>query len=171
MVDAAERDGSSELSRAARDALLEIGPPAAPAVAEVCRDRERSRDLRRRMARMLCEFQPPAAHELAGLIEDEDPFVRKEAADCLWRLRRPDDSTVKALIRALGDPVMAVRLQAYDALVMLNPAGSYERATLLREHLRSRYPDAARAAAAVLERMGWSQREEVPLVSDLPGEI
>jgi HEAT repeat protein len=165
--DAAERDGSPELSRAALDALLEIGPAAAPAVAEACRDRERSALFRRRMARMLCDFQPPADLELVALLEDGDPFARKEAADCLWRLP-PGDATVRALIRALGDPVMTVRLQAYDALVMLNPEGSYERADLLREHLGSEYPDAARAAAAVLDSMGWSQREDVPLVIDFP---
>lgn len=90
-----------------------------------------------------------ATKSLAGILADsgKDPYLRAAAARSLGVIGDPDSQT--ALIEALENGPVQVRLAVIDALAMLGVSGETELA--LRRAANERSPNVSQAARRALE--------------------
>jgi HEAT repeat protein len=72
--------------------------------------------IRESAGRTLRQYPGAAEHVARVLVEDANPSAREEAAETLRRKFEPSESSVRSLIKALGDEVAAVRRAAQRAL-------------------------------------------------------
>jgi hypothetical protein len=138
----------------AAEALGVLGPDAPPEAVPALRDAlKRSSADRIVLARTLGRMGPAAADaipDLVNLLDDRD--ARFEAALALGAIR-PPDPPVPALVNALRDSSLPVRLAAADTLLRLDPAPGATVAPVLGALASSPYPGISLEAAAALRRI------------------
>jgi HEAT repeat protein len=117
--------GENDSSRApASDALVHIGAPALPALAEAIKNP--SPTVRRRAVHILHLMGGPAAPfvgSLSLLARDPDPNMRREAIAALAAIAPDATQTASAILDAVGDSDPAVQHDAVRLLTAL-PAGT-----------------------------------------------
>jgi HEAT repeat protein len=142
---------------AASDALVAIGAPAVPALAEALKRPERQ--VRIVAAAALRLIQPEARTAIPALIsalDDDDPLVRREVVYTLgvlaWQTYGHNDKAIAALVKALGDNNREVRDWAVSALGA-QELDSHSAVLALIEATRSMDPHLRDSAANALRSM------------------
>jgi HEAT repeat protein len=129
-------DGDSDLSAAAAEAIEALGPTAKATVNNLgivvadggAENRGRDAENRVKAMKALVSIGGPAAHaaipQVLSVLRDSDVRVRRQAAETLGRLGRPDNDElakeeVAALKEALRDEDAEVRLSASEAILSI----------------------------------------------------
>jgi HEAT repeat protein len=98
--------------------LSEIGRPAVPAVREAAKSGDA--EVRMRARRILDKIETSVTHLIEDL-KDNDPAVRKGAAEALERLGPPAKEAIPALLEALKDKDEGVREAVLLAMLTIDP--------------------------------------------------
>jgi HEAT repeat protein len=129
-------DGDSDLSAAAAEAIAALGPTAKATVNNLgiviadggAENRGRDAENRVKAMKALVSIGGPAAHtaipKVLSVLKDSDVRVRRQAAETLGRLGRPDNDDlakeeIAALKEALRDEDAEVRLSASEAILSI----------------------------------------------------
>ena len=100
-------------------------------------------------ANALAKIGKPAVEPLIVALKNENPFVRRNAAEALGEIK--DSSAVKPLINALNDNDLIVRRNAAKALGKIKDSSAEESLT---SALKDESPAVRRNAAIALRDMG-----------------
>jgi RNA polymerase sigma-70 factor (ECF subfamily) len=102
-----------------REALIQIGPAAVPALVKALQDSDKER--RVLVVWALAGGGAAAAPPLTEALRDEASEVRARAAESLGSLGLKGKAAVPALVEALNDPDREVRYKVADALGSIGP--------------------------------------------------
>jgi HEAT repeat protein len=144
------RGGDPQKSGQARLKLLQIGEPAAPALAELLRTGGPADRLA--AANTLWGLGPRGSAgvtELAAALRDPDPELRNVAAMALQNMSVAAAPAVPALTAAIGDPDQRVRQAAVKALAAIGPPAQDALPALLRVLRRGSWPEAEEAVRRI----------------------
>ena len=100
-------------------ALSEAGKAALPALREALQNNDA--EIRQRARRIVDKIQSSTAYLIESL-KDQDPAMRKEAAEVIERLGPSVKAVSPALVEALKDKEESVRDAALNALLVVDPS-------------------------------------------------
>ncbi len=138
--------------QAAAGAIAAFGPAALPTIQAVLREATWPPALRA-AASALAQIGPPAIPDLVRALLDENPLLRRLAAEALGQIG--DARAVPHLIVALKDQEVTVRRAAAEALGQIGKEPSIP---ALLDALWDQAGPVRRAAAGALERLKWQPR-------------
>jgi HEAT repeat protein len=151
--------------RLAAEALGEIGPAAAPAVAALTKAlTDADPKVRELSAHALGQIAPAAEPAMAALIKvlaDPEPELRRRAAHALGEIGPAAAPAVAALTKALTDADPWVRRLAAQVLGGIGPAAAPAVAALTRA-LVDPEPGVGSSAAGALRRIGPAAKSGAP---------
>lgn len=136
------------------DELAAFGPQAVPVIAIRMGDGFLITGHWALAKKALLKTGPSVVESLIPLMDSDDTFLRRNAADLLEQLAEPRDKDV--FLRCVDDEDPHVREYALKALVKLGPdaIGSDELATIFIKHLEDHYDWALRTAISGLRLYG-----------------
>jgi HEAT repeat protein len=164
-------DPDRDVRRLAAEALAAVGPDARAAVPALTAGLGSGEtDTRIQAAHTLRSIGRDAAGAAGALAEclmDFSTEVRYEAALALGTIQ-PPDPPIPALVHALRDSSLTVRLAAADTLLRLDPAQGATVAPVLGALASSPYPGVSLEAAAALRRIDPGKvRQALPALRDV----
>ncbi|UBF23904.1 HEAT repeat domain-containing protein [Kovacikia minuta CCNUW1] len=157
LIDVLQTSGDEELNAMAAEALAGLGIPAIAALTELLI----SSETRLLAVRSLAQVRHSATIEpLLGVVDDPEPNVRAIALEALSSFHHPQIPLI--LLKALTDPVAAVRIAAIQGLgVRSDLVAELDLVHRLAERLWDLNPQVCQHAAIALGRMGTDRATEM----------
>ncbi|MFQ5731052.1 MAG: HEAT repeat domain-containing protein, partial [Planctomycetaceae bacterium] len=158
LVDTLRSGDAPEVRDAAVEGLSTVGADAVPQLMAILDpDKEIDADDKARAALALGKMGPIAKDALEVLdsaLDDEDPWVRINAAEAIWRISGQTTSPASALVLELESPDRQVRIRAVRLFTTLGPRAKSAEPALKRllTHKRGRVRRAATMALRAIQR-------------------